>query len=231
MQNLDIVYEDNHIIVVVKPPNILSQGDNTGDCSMVDIASNYIKHKYNKKGNVYLGLVHRLDRPVGGLMVLAKTSKAASRLSASLQKNEVKRSYIAVVEGNIRSQELINYIVQDNNGYMVNSTVYDPNAKKAVLNVMALESRQNTTLCKIDLKTGRKHQIRAQLSIAGHPLLYDMRYGNGVNGKQIALWGSWLSIVHPTTKKVLLFKSKPYTKSFEQYGDIIDELISYEEII
>lgn len=225
MENTDIVFEDNHVLVIVKPPNLLSQRDNTGDISIVDIYTKYIKEKYNKLGNVYLGLVHRLDRPVGGLMVLAKTSKAASRLSASLQKQELKRSYLAIVEGDIQSQDLVNYLLQDKFGNIVNSSKEDSSAKYASLRVEKLAYRDNKSLCKIMLNTGRKHQIRAQLSIAGFPILYDMRYGRGIAGKQIALWGAWINFVHPTTKQNMSFHSVPYTSSFKDFSTEINNIL------
>lgn len=230
MSNPDIVYEDNHLLIIVKPPNVLSQGDNTGDISIVDIAKEYLKQRYQKKGNVYLGLVHRLDRPVGGLMVLAKTSKAAERLSLQLQKKDMYRSYLAITEGNIKSQTLEEYILQDKNGNMVRAKANDENAKIARLTVNSIADRDNLTLCQVKLDTGRKHQIRSQLSIAGYPLLYDMRYGRGHVGKQIALWGAWLSLIHPTTKERLNFQSRPYTDTFDIFKDEIDLIFSNKEL-
>lgn len=226
INKLDVVFEDNHLLIIVKPPNILSQGDNTGDLSIVDLAKEYLREKYNKPGNVYLGLVHRLDRPVGGLMALAKTSKAAERLSLQLQKKEMRRSYIAIVEGKLKSQVLEEYIAQDKNGFMIKASSNDENAKFAKLSVSSISEKSNLTLCRIDLDTGRKHQIRSQLSMAGYPIRYDMRYGNGSPGKQIALWGAWLSLIHPISKERILFKSKPYTDSFNEFKEEIDSIFN-----
>lgn len=221
MPKLHVVYEDNHILVVIKPPNILSQGDDTGDPSMVDIVKQYLKDTYHKPGNVYLGLVHRLDRPVAGLLLLAKTSKAASRLSQALVNKEIRRSYFAIAEGDFSGGILEHNLLQDARGFIIAANKEDSQAKRAVLRASVIAQKENSTLCYVELATGRKHQIRAQFQLAGHPLRYDMRYGRGQAGKQIALYGASLSLLHPTTKEPLLFVSDPlqdaHINSFAPY--------------
>ena len=205
---IDAVYEDNHIIVVVKPPNILTQGDNTGDISMLDMVKAYIKEKYNKPGNVYIGMVHRLDRPVGGLLVFARTSKAAARLSEDIRKNNIKRIYTAVVHGKTRKEEtLTHYLVKDGRTNMVKA--YDTPAeggKKAVLDYRLLEYRDGKSRIEVTLHTGRPHQIRVQLAAVNHPIYGDMRYGKGEKGN-IALFCNRLAIVHPVKKEWMEFEA------------------------
>ena len=209
MNDLDILYEDNHIIVVVKPSNVLSQADNTGDIDMVNILKKYLKEKYNKPGNVYLGLVHRLDRPVSGVMVFAKTSKAAARLSSQVQKHELKKTYLAVVNCLFeeKSGKLVNYIekCKDNSSKIVNQ-----GGKKAELSYEVIEENKenNLTLLKINLETGRHHQIRVQFSKFSHSLYGDQRYGEQ-NKKQIALHSYRLEFTHPTTKEKMVFEKTP----------------------
>ena len=212
MNKLNILYEDNHIIVVVKPYNVLSQGDNTGDVSIMDMIKEYLKNKYNKPGNVYLGLVHRLDRPVGGVMVFAKTSKAAARLCASFNKHEITKKYLAIVKGKmIGSGELVDYIDKDKNG---NAFISD-NGKKAILEYEVLDYNKDNdcTLVSINLKTGRHHQIRIQFSSRGHYLLGDQRYGVQDN-KQISLFAYKLEFIHPVTKEKMSFCVYPERENY-----------------
>ena len=208
MNNLNVLYEDNHIIVVVKPYNVLSQRDSTGDRSIMDDIKDYIKVKYNKPGNVYLGLVHRLDRPVGGVMVFARTSKAASRLSQSFNSHDVEKKYLAIVNGKMESSkgEFEDYIERDNNG----NSFISKNGKKAVLEYEVLEynSVYDCSLVSINLKTGRHHQIRVQFASRGHYLLGDQRYGVSDN-KQISLFAYSLSFIHPVTKEKMHFEVYP----------------------
>ena len=217
MNKLNILYEDNHIIVVEKPYNILSQGDNTKDISMVDLVMEYIKEKYNKPGNVYLGLVHRLDRPVGGIMVFAKTSKAASRLSKSFLNHEITKKYLAIIKGRMKSnEEIIDYIDKDDKG----NAFISKTGKEAILEYEELEYDENSdsTLISVDLKTGRHHQIRIQFASRGHYLLGDQRYGVQDN-KQICLFCYYLSFIHPVTKEEMEFRLYPqiegYWKNFK----------------
>lgn len=210
MNNLDILYEDNHIIVVVKPNNVLSQADNTGDNDMLSIIKQYIKEKYNKPGNVYLGLVHRLDRPVSGVMVFAKTSKAASRLSKQVQEHKFKKTYVAIVNNiDIEDEgEYVDYLVKQNDN---SSKVTDEkNGKycKLMYTVLERNKKHNLALVKIDLQTGRHHQIRVQFAHHNHVLYGDQRYGRQDN-KQICLHAYQLEFYHPVTQEKLCFSKQP----------------------
>ena len=214
--NLKIIYEDNHIIVGEKIPNVPSQEDETGDISMITLIKNYIKEKYNKPGNVYLGLVHRLDRPVGGVMVFAKTSKAASRLSNEIREKIFKKEYLAVVDGKLEQEKgtLENYLYKDkktNTSYVVNKGKKDSKFAKLDYEVIKYDKENNLSLIKINLHTGRHHQIRVQLSNFGHSIYGDQRYGNRGKNKQIALWAYKLTIEHPVKKEKMEFKDLPRT--------------------
>ena len=214
MQNLKILFEDNHIIVVEKTPNIPSQSDKTGDIDMLTLVKQYIKEKYNKPGNVYLGLVHRLDRPVGGIMIFAKTSKAASRLSDEVREKVFKKKYLAVVDGKIEKTKgsLENYLYKDERNNMSKVVNKDKkNAKLAKLDyeVLFYDEVKNLSLLKINLHTGRHHQIRVQLSNFGHSIFGDQKYGTRGTGKQIALWAYELTIMHPITKEDMTFIDLP----------------------
>ena len=209
MNKLEILYEDNHIIVVVKPFNIPTQEDSSNDKDMLTIIKEYIKEKYNKPGNVYLGLVHRLDRPAGGVMVFAKTSKAASRLSDQIRKNEVKKTYLAVVHGKTKKEdELINYINKNNKTN--NSYIDDKSGKESILSYITLkyDEKEDLSLVKVNLKTGRHHQIRLQMSNINHALYGDQRYGLQ-DKKQLALFAYKLEFIHPVTKELMTFKKLP----------------------
>lgn len=214
---LNILYEDNHIIVVVKPNNILSQSDNTKDIDMLTIIKEYLKEKYNKPGNVYLGLVHRLDRPVSGVMVFAKTSKAASRLSRDIRENKFHKEYLAVVHGYLdkKSDDLINYISKDSNN---NAIITDKNnGKYAKLYYEVIDEKDNLSLVKIVLETGRHHQIRIQFKNINHPLYGDQRYGLK-DKKQIALHAYKLTFTHPVKKEVMSFENYPNTSIFKDFN-------------
>ena len=208
MNKLDILYEDNHIIVVVKPFNVLSQGDSTGDLSIMDSIKAYIKEKYHKPGNVYLGLVHRLDRPVGGIMVFARSSKAASRLTKAFQEHSITKKYLAIVRGKMEEEsgQLKDYIEKGSDG----NSFISPNGKEAILDYQVLEydSIHDYSLVSIELKTGRHHQIRVQFASRGHSLVGDQRYGK-LDHQQICLFSYYLSFVHPVTKEVLEFQKYP----------------------
>ena len=214
MQDLNVVYEDNHIIVVEKPVNVPSQGDKTGDVDMLTIIKDYIKNKYNKPGNVYLGLVHRLDRPVGGVMVFAKTSKAASRLSEAVRNKEFKKNYLVIADGNFEKQSdlLENYLLKNertNTSKVVAEGTKNAKYAKLEYEVLKYNEEINLSLAKIKLHTGRHHQIRLQLANIGHSICGDQKYGTRGRGKQICLWAYELSFVHPVSKEEMSFKVFP----------------------
>ena len=209
-----MLFEDNHIIVVEKKPNIPSQSDKTGDMDMLTLVKQYIKEKYQKPGNVYLGLVHRLDRPVGGVMIFAKTSKAASRLSNQVREKVFKKKYLAVVDGRFKEKEgsLEDYLYKDernNISKVVNKDKKNAKLAKLAYKELAYNEVKNLSLLEINLHTGRHHQIRVQLANAGHRIFGDQKYGKRGQGKQIALWAYELTIEHPTTKEMLTFKDLP----------------------
>lgn len=213
------VYEDNHLLVVVKPQGQLTQSDETGDLSLQDECKQYIKEKYQKPGEVYLGLVHRLDRPVGGLVAFARTSKAASRLSEQLRVHHMEREYLAVVEGEDLPArgDLRDWLLQGEDGLVRVVPEGTPGAKEARLRYERLGARDGTALVHLRLETGRKHQIRVQLSHLGHPIRYDMRYGHGERGRDIALFGAVLRLTHPTLKKEMTFTACPENPAFRPY--------------
>lgn len=227
----DIVYEDNHLLVAVKPPNMLTQGDDTGDTSLLDELKGYIKQKYGKPGDVYLGLVHRLDRPVGGLVAFARTSKAASRLSEQLRLHKMAREYLAVVGGSAPdAAELCDWLIKDGEtGSVAVTDTQREGAQDARLSFTTLARRGGTALLHVRLATGRKHQIRVQLAHAGYPILYDMRYGKGERGRGIALFGAALTLEHPTLKKVMTFTAAPSGEAFAPYADEIAAFIVDKE--
>lgn len=214
MQDLKVIYEDNHIIVVEKKPNIPSQADKTEDIDMLSIVKSYIKEKYQKPGNVYLGLIHRLDRPVGGIMIFAKTSKAASRLSNEVREKVFKKKYLAVVDGKLDKKEgvLEDYLYKDERNNISKVVKKEKkNAKYAKLEYKVLKYNKikDLSLLEINLHTGRHHQIRVQLSNMEHSIFGDQKYGTRGRGKQIALWAYELTIIHPTTKEKMTFTDMP----------------------
>lgn len=212
--NIPVIFEDNHLLVVEKPVNIPVQEDSSGDPDLLSMLKDYVKHKYNKPGNVYLGLVHRLDRPVGGVMTFARTSKAASRLSEQVRNHEFKKSYLAVVHGKPgeNSGRLEHYLLKDARTNTVKVVLSsDPGGKKAVLEYQVVGVNGKLSLVKVNLVTGRSHQIRVQFAAIGHPLFGDQKYGAQLNspGQQIALWSNLISLRHPTTKEEMTFSSLP----------------------
>jgi len=207
LQENNIIYEDNHVIVVNKPINIPVQEDESKDIDLLTLIKNYLKVKYDKPGNVYLGLIHRLDRPVGGVMVFAKTSKAASRLSEQVRTNKINKTYYAVVHGKINIQgHLEDYLYKDtktNTSYVTNKN----NGKIAILDYEVIKYKDNFSLVKIKLVTGRSHQIRVQFSSRGYPLVGDQRYNkNAIKNVNIALFAKKLEFIHPTTKEKKTFE-------------------------
>lgn len=207
-----ILFEDNHLLVALKRPMLLTQGDRTGDEDLLSGLKAYIKEKYQKPGEVYLGLVHRMDRPVGGLLVFARTSKAASRLSGQLREGLLRREYVLVCEGETPDRfTLKDYLKKDadTNTVTVLPSYLKLQGKQAVLHGQTVHHTQEKSLVAVQLETGRAHQIRAQMAAFGHPLLGDARYGKGRRGELIALWGMRLTLNHPVTGKAMVFICPP----------------------
>lgn len=213
MEELTILHEDNHIIVVLKPQNIPTCEDSSKDKDMLTIIKEYIKQTYNKQGNVYLGLVHRLDRPTGGVMVFAKSSKAASRLSEQMREGDFEKRYYATLVGTPREEKatLTHYMKKN----AINNMVYvcEPTvegAKFAQLEYKVLETKNDLSLAEVRLHTGRSHQIRVQMNAIGCPVYGDMRYG-GEKAKKgyLALWAYYLAFTHPVTKERMVFRVQP----------------------
>ena len=205
-----VLYEDNHLIVAIKPAGVLSQSDGSNAPDMLTILKAYIKHKYQKPGEVYLGLVHRLDRPVSGVMVFARTSKAASRLSEQIRTRRVEKIYRCVVNGVLEGEgRLENFISKDEASNTVTvSDVEKPGFKASYLDYRALASKDGMTLVEVKLGTGRSHQIRAQMAHAGHPLIGDQKYGKKDNRtKDIALEAYKLSFEHPVKREFITFEA------------------------
>jgi 23S rRNA pseudouridine1911/1915/1917 synthase len=201
---LPVVYEDNHCLAVLKPAGLLTAGDRTGDVSLVDQVRDYLRAKYNKPGNVFVGVVHRLDRPVAGVVLFARTSKAAARLAEQFRAGRVEKVYQALVEGRVATREglLVDRLVKNHKTNVVRrSSAEDPRARESRLSFRRLKSEHSTTLLEIRPTTGRSHQIRVQLAAAGHPIVGDRKYGSKHPFEQgIALRAVRLTFEHPTTK-------------------------------
>ena len=208
LNDIKVLYEDNHLLVVIKPHNLPTCLDNSQDKDLLTLLKKYIKEKYQKPGNVYLGLVHRLDRPVAGIMVFAKTSKAASRLTTQIQNHQFKKTYSAIIEGQLpKTATLEDYLLKDEHTN-TSIVVSKNNGKLARLSYETIATKNNFSLVKINLETGRHHQIRVQFASRNHPLYGDHRYNkNFINDKNtnIALIATNLSFYHPTTKEQLNF--------------------------
>ena len=205
---MTVVYEDNHIIIVNKTASEIVQGDKTGDTPLSETVKQYLKEKYSKPGNVFIGVTHRLDRPVSGLVVFAKNSKALSRLNEMFKNSEVKKTYWAVVKNLPREEEgeLVNYLVRNekqNKSYAYDKEV--PGSKKAILHYRLIGRSQNYYLLEIDLKTGRHHQIRCQLAKMGCPIKGDLKYGaqrSNPDGS-ICLHARMVKFMHPVSKELI----------------------------
>lgn len=217
-QDIDLIYEDNHLLVVDKPVNMPCQEDASGDPDLLNEVKEYIRVKYDKPGRVYLGLVHRLDRPTGGLMVFAKTSKAASRLSETIRKGNMERTYLAVLQGNHLPQRgrFEDYLYKD----QANNQVFvveegTPKAKYASLTYQVLEVKKDLSLIQVQLQTGRSHQIRVQFASRGCPLWGDQKYGSHFSqpGQDLALYASSLTFPHVTKRDKRTFTSQPQQAS------------------
>jgi 23S rRNA pseudouridine1911/1915/1917 synthase len=213
-QDIPVLYEDNHVLVVVKPVNMPTQEDESHDRDLLTTLKENIKRRYHKPGNVFLGLVHRLDRPVGGVMVFAKTSKAASRLSDAVRTRSLDKRYLAVARGHLPAREgrLTDTLLKNRQTNTVRVVPPGtPGAKEAVLDYQVLESRQGLHLLLVHLHTGRSHQIRVQLAGAGAPLYGDQKYGGSLSrpGEQLALWAFRLAFPHPVSKQIMGFRALP----------------------
>ena len=201
---INIIYEDNHLLVVEKPINTPVQEDDSHDLDFLTMLKEFIKKRDNKPGNVYLGLIHRLDRPVGGIMVFAKTSKCASRLSEQVRTRSLKKTYYAIVLGKLENKGTFkDYLLKDTK---TNIVKVDKTGKEAILDYELIDYKDNLSLVKINLKTGRSHQIRVQFSSRGHALYGDNKYNKEAKvGEQISLFAKSLELIHPTTKEVMNF--------------------------
>ncbi len=216
MNNLNILYEDNHLIVVEKKPNILCQGDYTKDLDLLAMIKSYLKEKYQKPGNVYLGLVHRLDRPVGGIMVFAKTSKSASRLSKMIQNHEMVKEYLLVCYGNLNKKGIMeDYIEKVNEKSIITNK---KQGKYAKLEYELIKKHNNLNLVKVNLITGRHHQIRLQFASRGCPLYGDQLYGKE-DRKQIALFAYHLKFKHPVKDEVMDFTLMPKGGIWSEFNE------------
>lgn len=203
-----IIYEDNHILVVVKPQNIPTQEDITKDMDMLSMLKQYIKKRDKKEGNVYLGLVHRLDRPTGGVMVFAKTSKAASRLSEQIKEGGFEKNYVAVLNGvpKEKNAHLVHYLKKNEVENLVSIVPsLTTGAKKAELDYKFLDEKDGLTLVMVHLLTGRGHQIRVQMNAINCPIYGDQKYGDALIKNNLALWAYNLQFEHPTTKEKMNF--------------------------
>lgn len=211
-----ILYEDNHLLVINKPANCLSQEDNTKDPDIVNLAKEYLKVKYNKPGNVYIGLVHRLDRMTEGVMVLTKTSKAASRLSDDIRKGKWKKEYIAVVHGKIdKDSRLTNYVDHIENTKKM-KIVKPGMGQKAELEYKVLGYDKDNTILLINLLTGRHHQIRVQFAAFNHPLVGDTLYGNSKERIDLMLSCYSITFKHPTQEQEVCIKTLPSSKKWKK---------------
>lgn len=221
-EKLKIIYEDNHLLVCEKPVNMPVQADSSGDEDLLSAAKAYIKEKYNKPGDVYLGLVHRLDRPVGGVMVFARTSKAAARLTESFKSRKTKKRYAAIVSGHPAGNAELNCALlrdeKTNTSYVVEADT--PGAKNASLEYASTVTKDGFTLLDVLLHTGRHHQIRAQLAWSGCPIYGDQRYNRAARvGQQIALFAYSLTIEHPTLRESMTFVCTPHGAKFDDFSD------------
>ncbi len=212
--NLQVLYEDNHLIIVNKRPGDIVQGDKTGDVPLSEIVKEYVAEKYNKPGAVYLGVVHRLDRPTSGIVVFARTSKALARLNKMFAERETHKTYWAVVmkapkQGTARLVHFLHRNAKQNKSYAHIKEV--PDSKKGILTYTIVKSLQRYTLLEIDLETGRHHQIRSQLSSIGSPIKGDLKYGFDRSNKDgsIHLHARSLSFIHPVQKEKLTIIAPP----------------------
>lgn len=213
----DIIFEDNHLLVAVKPQNIPVQLDSSNDKDFLTMLKDYLIKTYNKQGNAYLGLVHRLDRPTGGVMVFAKTSKSAERLSKQIQDRSMEKTYFAILDGvpKLRNNRLVNYLKKDDKTNTVKiCPQFEDGAKEAILNYQVIDTKDDKCLVKINLETGRSHQIRVQMANIGCPVCNDQKYGTSGNKGNLALWATQIKFDHPITKTRHCFNVPPPYDSY-----------------
>lgn len=217
MEKLTVLYEDNHCIVVVKPQNVPSQEDASGDKDMLTMVKEYIKEKYNKEGEAFVGLVHRLDRPTGGIMVFAKTSKGASRLSEQIKNGQMQKTYYAVTTKTpqLKSDTLCHYLKKDERNNIVRiAPRSETGVKEAKLSYKVLQTCDDMALVEVKLITGRSHQIRVQFAGINCPLVGDNKYGKDKTSAStnLGLWAGRLEFLHPVTKQKMTFACAPDTE-------------------
>jgi 23S rRNA pseudouridine1911/1915/1917 synthase len=228
--SLKILYEDNHLLCVEKPPGVLAQGDETGDTSLFEMAKLYLKEKYNKPGAVYLGLVHRLDRPTGGVMLFCRTSKAAGRVSEQFRNREVKKTYLAGCYGHAEGGAVLeHHLTFDKN--IRKTAVHGTSckgSKPAKLSYRTLAAVAGKCLLEVNPESGRKHQIRAQLAHVGLPIVGDQKYASrradGGYVKAIGLWAHRLEFVHPVKREPLSISCLPEGGLWDEFGAALDRL-------
>ena len=228
----EVVYEDNHLLIVNKPAGMLTQGDSTGDSTLLDWGKRYVKRVYKKPGAVYLGLAHRIDRPTSGLVVLARTSKALSRLQPLFAKREVAKTYLAVVAGHVedRPNTLVHYLRHDPSIKRMRVHTSErkagPESKRAELSYQLVARVAGRSLLEVKPLTGRRHQIRAQLAAEGMPLEGDLRYGakHPLEDRSIGLHAYRLQFAHPVGGKLLDLRAAPSKRhsAFMHFVDIIE---------
>ncbi len=214
LQNSDILFEDNHLIIVNKPCGILVQGDKTGDTPLLDIIKEYIKVKYSKQGNVFLGLVNRIDRPTSGIVIFAKTSKALSRMNEKLKKREIKKLYWLIISNTFESREgkLEGWFKKDSKK---NKSFFNQekqtNSKYGCLTYKKIQTLEKYCKIEVDLITGRHHQIRCNFSNIGYPILGDLKYGSKRSNKDggIYLHSRQVTFIHPVSKKEISIQANP----------------------
>jgi len=227
MIQLPIIYEDNHLLIVEKPAGVLVQGDETGDETLTDVATEYIRKKYNKPGNVFCTPCHRLDRPVGGLVTFARTSKALERMNKMFREHEVQKTYLAIVEGTpeFAQNELVHWLEKDSTKNLAKA--YDRpkgKAKRAFLSYSMVASHGKISLLRIKPKTGRPHQIRVQMKTNGTPIKGDLKYGfpKANQDKNINLHAFKLEFIHPVKKEPISVISRPNWQEFKSFIDELD---------
>lgn len=220
MKTPEVLYEDNHLLVVVKPIGMPVQADASGDPDLATVLKAYIKEKYQKPGEVYLGIVHRLDRPVGGVMVFARTSKAAARLSDEIRRGGMDKRYLCAAEGHFAPGAWEDWLLKDaatNTSRVVPPGT--PGAKDARLIQETVDEAEGLSLARVELLTGRSHQIRVQFASRGHALWGDARYNpHAKPGQDVALFAAELSFTHPTTKERLTFSARPHGRPWNLFS-------------